>query len=145
MFFPEVAHAQTAPAAAEGGVLITILPLLLMIAVFYFLVMRPQIKREQARQKMRGELNRGDNVITSGGVIGKITKLEDESYVLAQIAEGTEVRLARASIEGVVETSIPKAKAAGKTSSKASTKKAAQKTGQKTSGRKTKSSSSKQA
>lgn len=133
MIFPEIAYAQSAPAAAQGGVMITILPLLIMIAVFYFLVMRPQIKREQARQQMRSDLKRNDNVITTGGLVGKITKLEDDHYILVKLAEGTEVRLARASVEGVVETGIPAAK------------KPATKTTRKTSGKSTGKSSKKKA
>lgn len=123
MIFPELAHAQTAPAAAQGGVMITILPLLIMIAIFYFLVMRPQIKREQARQQMRRDLKRGDNVITTGGIIGKISKLEDDHYILVKITEGAEVRLARASVEGVVDASIPKGAATKTASKKAPAKK----------------------
>ena len=132
MLLPEIAYAQSAPAASpQGGLLLTVLPLLIMIAVFYFLVMRPQIKREQARQKMRNELKRGDNVLTSGGIVGKITKLEDEHYVLVKLAEGFEVRLARPSIEGVVEKDIPKSQAGAKTSKVASTRKTSKKPGYK--------------
>ena len=120
MFFIETAHAQAVPAQG-GGAMMTLLPLIIMIAIFYFLVMRPQIKREQARQQMRANLKRGENVITTGGIIAKITKLEDDSYILVQIAEGAEVRLARASVEGVTDTNIP----AKKTPAKKPTKKPA--------------------
>ena len=118
MFFSEIAHAQTSPMAAEGGLLAAILPFLIVIAVFYFLLMRPQIKREQARRQMQSALKRGDNIVTTGGIIGKISKIEDEHNIILQIAEGTDVRLARSNVEGVVETSIPKKQTASKTAGK---------------------------
>ena len=126
MFFPEIAYAQNASAGAQGGLLMTILPLLIMIAVFYFLVMRPQINREKERQQMQSSLKRGDSVITSGGIIGKVTKLEDNQYILIKLAEGVEVRMARSNIEGVVETGIPAQKNDQKT--KKSGQKASQNT-----------------
>mgnify|MGYP005838610959 CR=1 FL=1 len=122
MFFIETAHAQVAPTQG-GGAMMTLLPLIIMIAIFYFLVMRPQIKREQARQQMRASLKRGENVITTGGLIAKITKLEDDNYILVQIADGTEVRLARASVEGVTDTAIPAKKAVAKKKTKKPTPK----------------------
>ena len=129
MIFTEIAYAQSAPAASQGGVLMTILPLLIMIGVFYFLVMRPQITREKKRQQMQASLKRGEKVITSGGFIAKVSKLEDEQYILVTLTQGVDVRMSRSHIEGVVEVDIPTApKSDQKTPKAASAKKPTSKT-----------------
>ena len=108
MLFIQNAYAQTA-AAPQESLLVSFLPLIIMAGVFYFLVMRPQIRREKSRQEMRTSLQKGDNILTTGGFIAKITKLDDDHYILAELQEGAvEVRLARSAVEGVVDVSIPK-------------------------------------
>ena len=137
----ESAYAQTAAAPAQGGALMTLLPLFLMLGVFWLLVMRPQMKREQEKRNMQDAVRRGDKVITLGGIVAEVTKVEDDHYLEAEIAEGTVVRMAKASVEGVITKGIPKvAKAAPKKKANGKTpapkakapKKAAKKTTKKT-------------
>lgn len=79
-FFAETAAAQGAP--AESGALASFLPLILIIAVFYFLLIRPQQKRAKAHRAMLEALAVGDEVMTSGGVFGKVEKITDNAVVL---------------------------------------------------------------
>lgn len=117
--FIETAYAQTAAAAVppQGGIIMTIMPLVLMFGVFYLLIMKPQMKREKEKRQMHDELRRGDKVITLGGIVAEVVKVEDDHYLEAKIAEGTVVRLAKSAVEGVVTKGVP-AKAAAATPAK---------------------------
>lgn len=83
------AYAQSAGAAADGG-LMSFLPLVLMFVVLYFLMIRPQMKRQKEQKAMMDALAKNDEVVTSGGIIGKVIKVSD-SYVTIEVAEGTEI------------------------------------------------------
>lgn len=76
-----VAHAQDA-GAQQPGILASILPLVLIVVVFYFLLIRPQQKRAKAHREMLAALSVGDEVMTSGGVYGKIVKITDNAVIL---------------------------------------------------------------
>jgi preprotein translocase subunit YajC len=81
--FISTAYAQTAPAPAAGGTestLITLLPLVLMFVVLYFIMIRPQMKKQKEHKAMIDALAKGDEVVTAGGLLGKVSKL-GESYV----------------------------------------------------------------
>lgn len=93
------AYAQAAPAAAspESG-LLGMLPLVLMFVVLYFVMIRPQMKRQKEHKAMVDALQKGDEVVTAGGVVGKITKVAD-SYVSVEIATGTEIIVQRAAVQ----------------------------------------------
>ncbi len=98
------AYAQTA--AAPGGIegnLLSFLPIILMFVVLYFLMIRPQMKRQKEQRAMMDALGKGDEVITSGGLLGKISKVSD-LYVTLQIADGTEVVVQKSA----VTTLLPK-------------------------------------
>lgn len=100
------AFAQTAPAAAAGGgdmmsSLTGMLPLVLMFVVLYFVMIRPQMKRQKEAKAMVDALAKGDEVATVGGLIGKISKLGD-SYLTMELAEGVEVQLQRNAIVQVL-------------------------------------------
>jgi preprotein translocase subunit YajC len=101
MIFPTPAFAQAAaPAGAAPGpeaFLIQLLPLVLILVVFYFLLIRPQQKRLKAHQEMVGGLRRGDTVVTSGGIIGKVSKVADDE-VTVEIATGVNVRVLKHTI-----------------------------------------------
>jgi preprotein translocase subunit YajC len=103
--FISSAFAQTAPAAAaEGGMqssLMSMLPLVLMFVVLYFVMIRPQMKRQKEHRAMVEALARGDEVATAGGLLGKVTKLGDV-YVGVEIANGVEVQLQRSAIVQVL-------------------------------------------
>ncbi|MBC3811659.1 preprotein translocase subunit YajC [Undibacterium sp. CY21W] len=83
------AYAQSAGAGADGG-LMSFLPLVLMFVVLYFLMIRPQMKRQKEQKNMMEALAKNDEVVTSGGILGKVTKV-NESYVTIEVAEGTEI------------------------------------------------------
>lgn len=103
MFISE-AFAQTAPAAAEGGMgssLMSMLPLVLMFVVLYFIMIRPQMKRQKEHKAMIDAIAKGDEVVTAGGLIGKVSKI-GESFVGLELASGVEVQLQRSAITQVL-------------------------------------------
>lgn len=92
------AYAQAAaPAGGAGGGLLGLLPIILMFVVLYFLMIRPQMKRQKEQKAMIDALAKGDEVISAGGVVGRITKV-GEAYVTLEIAEGTEITLQKAAV-----------------------------------------------
>ena len=98
-FFISDAMAQGAP--AQGGTLELILPLLLMFGIFYFLLIRPQQKKAKEHKTMVEALGKGDEVITNGGLLAKITDV-DENFLTCQIADKVEVRIQRHAVTSVL-------------------------------------------
>lgn len=96
------AYAQTAAAGAEGGML-SFLPIILMFVVLYFLMIRPQMKRQKEQKAMIEALGKGDEVVTAGGILGRVTKVSD-AYVTLEIADGTEIVVQKMA----VSTLLPK-------------------------------------
>lgn len=93
--------AGCAPPGGEGGnPLITFLPFILIFVVFYFLILRPQQKQGKERKKMLSELKRGDDIITSGGIYGKITNVSEDDVITLEIAKGLSIRITRSAIAG---------------------------------------------
>ena len=97
--FISSAFAQTAPAAAAAGgdmqsSLMSMLPLLLMFVVLYFVMIRPQMKRQKETKAMLEALSKGDEVATAGGILGKITQL-GEHHLHLEIASGVEIQMQR--------------------------------------------------
>ncbi|MFC1915495.1 preprotein translocase subunit YajC [Chloroflexota bacterium] len=89
-----------APEGGEGGFDWTmIIFLVLIFAVFYFLIIRPQRKRQKQHEEMMQELKRGDKVITSGGIFGVVESISDDSVVI-KIESGATIRVARGSVAG---------------------------------------------
>jgi preprotein translocase subunit YajC len=103
------AFAQATPAAAssENG-LLGMLPLVLMFVVLYFVMIRPQMKRQKEAKAMIEALAKGDEVVTAGGVIGKITKMGD-NFVHLEVANGVELQLQRSAITQVLPKGSVKA------------------------------------
>lgn len=102
--FISPAFAQEA-AAQEPSALASFVPLILIMAIFYFLILRPQQKRYKQHQAMQNAIGKGDKVVTGGGIIGKVTKVDDnEGIVFVQIAEGVTVQVARSTISTVVDS-----------------------------------------
>ncbi|MEW6256390.1 MAG: preprotein translocase subunit YajC [Pseudomonadota bacterium] len=96
------AFAQGASAAGGGtDMLIQLAPFLLIFVVMYFLILRPQQKRAKAHQELVNSLRRGDVVVTSGGLVGKVSRVVDEAEVELQIADNVKVRQLRAHITTV--------------------------------------------
>jgi preprotein translocase subunit YajC len=96
------AYAQTAAAGAQSSFM-SFLPIILMFIVLYFLMIRPQMKRQKEQKAMMEALAKGDEVVTAGGVLGKISKVS-EAYVTLEIANGTEIVVQK----GAVTTLLPK-------------------------------------
>jgi preprotein translocase subunit YajC len=96
------AFAQTAPAATGGGesALLSMLPLILMFVVLYFLMIRPQMKRQKEQRAMIDALQKGDEVVTIGGVLGKIESI-GETYMTLEVAQGT-LQMERAAVARVL-------------------------------------------
>jgi preprotein translocase subunit YajC len=95
------AYAQGAGAGPGGdlfGMLFLILP---MVAIMYFLIWRPQQKRMKEHQEMVKAIRRGDNVVTAGGIIGKVTKVVDDQEIIIDSGEGTKMRMLRTSVTEV--------------------------------------------
>jgi len=97
------AYAQGAPGlGGEGGILMSLLPFILIFVIMYFLILRPQQKRVKAHQEMVKNVRRGDSVVTSGGLVGKVTKVSDtDDHIEIEIADGVRVRQMRGMISEV--------------------------------------------
>ncbi len=80
----------------------TLVPLVLIFAVFYFLLIRPQQKRAKAHREMLGNIRRGDKIVTGGGILGKVIKVRDNDELDVEIAEGVKIRVQRGGVSGVV-------------------------------------------
>ena len=94
------AFAQTT-GAGGGDILGLFFPLILVFGIFYLLVFRPQQKRMKEHQAMIDAVKRGDTIVTSGGLVGKVTKVVDDDQVEFEIADGVRVRQMRQMISGV--------------------------------------------
>ncbi|WP_417415640.1 preprotein translocase subunit YajC [Hoeflea sp.] len=99
--FVTPAYAQSALGGGGGEILMSILPFLLIFVIMYFLIIRPQRTQMKKREEMLKNVRRGDQVITGGGVIGKITKVVDDTELEVEIADGVKVRLVRSLIADV--------------------------------------------
>jgi preprotein translocase subunit YajC len=101
--FISPAFAQASGGVTGEGGLVTLLPIVLMFVLLYFIMIRPQVKRQKEHRTMVDGLQKGDEVVTSGGVVGKITDL-GETYVSLEVAANTEISVQKAA----VQTLLPK-------------------------------------
>jgi preprotein translocase subunit YajC len=97
-----VSYAQSAPtgvpgAAKQPGTLEMLLPFVVIFAIFYFLIIRPQVKRQKDHQKFVTELKKGDEVLTNGGILGTIEGLTDQ-FVTLEVSQGVRIRVLRSQI-----------------------------------------------
>ena len=103
--FISSAFAQTAPAAAASGgmesSLMSMLPLVLMFVVLYFVMIRPQMKKQKEHRSMIDALAKGDEIVTAGGVLGKVSKMGD-TYLGLEIANGVEIQVQRSAVVQVL-------------------------------------------
>jgi preprotein translocase subunit YajC len=79
----------------------TLVPLLMLFGIFYFLLIRPQQQRVKAHQKMVEGVRRGDTVVTSGGMIGRVAKVKDDGEIMVEIADNVQVRVLRSTLTEV--------------------------------------------
>lgn len=97
-FFISNAYAQAG--GAPGG-LMSFLPLIVIFAVFYFMLIRPQMKRSKDHKKLVSQLSKGDEVITNGGLLGKITEVSD-TFVTLELADNLQIKLQRQAVANVM-------------------------------------------
>jgi preprotein translocase subunit YajC len=123
MFFITPAMASSAPAAATGSGFdpIQLLPMVLIFGVMYFLLIRPQQKKAKEHQATIAALRKGDRVVTSGGIIGVVHRVDSDTEVTVEIADNVNVRVLSATIANIVTKPEP---ANGRESKTPSTKKA---------------------
>ena len=100
-FFVANAHAQAAGQAPQGGETFQIIFLIGLFVLFYFIAIRPQRKRQKEHQEMVSALEKGNEVITTSGILGKITRLED-NFVVLQVADNVELKFQRSYINAVL-------------------------------------------
>ena len=98
--FISPAYAQAAGGAGDFGM--QFLPLILIFVVFYFLLIRPQQKKQKAHREMLSALRRGDRVVTAGGVVGTITRVISDTELTVEIADGVRVRVMRGMVSDVI-------------------------------------------
>jgi preprotein translocase subunit YajC len=99
--FISPAHAQGLFGGEGGGMFVQLVPILLMFVIFYFLLIRPQQQRAKTHREMVSNLRRGDTVVTSGGIIGKVTKVRDDNEIEVEIADDTRVRVIKSTVAEV--------------------------------------------
>ncbi len=104
--FVTPAYAQAAGAGGASA-LGSLLPLVLIFAIMYFLLIRPQQKKLKEHQAMVAALRRGDQVVTAGGLIGKVTKVKEGGEVEVEIASGVKVRVIQSTISQVLNKTEP--------------------------------------
>jgi preprotein translocase subunit YajC len=108
MFITE-AYAQAAGGSAGAPELIgMIAPLIMIMGVFYFLLIRPQQRKMKEHQDMLSKVNKGDTVITGGGLIGKVVKIVDDNELLVEVGENVKVRVLRSGVSDVRSKGEPK-------------------------------------
>ncbi len=100
--FEKMAYAAPVAGQTEANPILSFLPLILMVVVFYFLLIRPQQKRQREVQKLIENLKKGDRVVTSGGMIGTVTSLQND-YVVLKVGdnESTKIEVIKSAVTGL--------------------------------------------
>jgi preprotein translocase subunit YajC len=104
--FVSPAYAQAAGGGTGSGIE-AFLPLVLIFVVFYFLLIRPQQKKQKQHRETLGAIRRGDRVVTGGGIMGTVTKVIDDNEVMVEITDGVKVRVQRGLIASVLAKTEP--------------------------------------
>lgn len=101
-FFINTAHAQAAgDAAAAPNPLVSFLPLIILFGIFYFMLIRPQMKRSKEQRAMIAALAKGDEVLTNGGLLGRVEEI-NEQFVVLEVANGVSVKMQKQAISAVL-------------------------------------------
>jgi preprotein translocase subunit YajC len=95
------AFAQAAGTGGSGDIILQLVPFLLIFVIMWFLIIRPQQRRVKSHQEMVKNVRRGDTVVTTGGIVGKVTKATDDPELEVEIADGVRVKLVRGMISEV--------------------------------------------
>jgi len=101
------AFAQAAGEPQSGAVFMQFLPIILIFIIFYFLLIRPQQKRLKDHRSMVEAMRRGDQVVTAGGIVGKVSKVQEDGMVEVEIAEGVKVKVVKHTITSVLNKTEP--------------------------------------
>lgn len=109
ILFAQAAQEAAKPTAQQAGGMGMLVPMLLIFAIFYFMMIRPQQRKEKERRKMIDELRAGAKVVFAGGFIGTIKESREKTFLI-EIASGVSVEVARASVSGIAEEPAPVAK-----------------------------------
>ncbi len=107
--FATPAFAQAAGSAGAGSAFASFVPLVLIFAIMYFLLIRPQQKKVKEHRAMVEALRRGDQVVTAGGIVGKVVKVAEDGIVEVEIADGVKVKVVRHTITQVMNKTEPAA------------------------------------
>jgi preprotein translocase subunit YajC len=105
----DIAYAQAVPGMGGPGQMLSFLPLVLIFVIFYFLLIRPQQKKAKQHQEMLGKLKKNDDVMTSGGIYGKVISLAD-NVVTLEVAPNVRIRVNRPQISTVITNDKTSAK-----------------------------------
>ncbi|SCC91227.1 SecYEG protein translocase auxillary subunit [Thiomonas sp. X19] len=104
-----IAHAQSAaPQSGAESTLVSLLPIVVMFVILYFVMIRPQMKRQKETRAMINALTKGDEVVTTGGLVGRVTKVGD-NYIQLEVADKLEVQLQRSAVSMVLPKGTIKA------------------------------------
>lgn len=106
MLFATPAYAQAAGGSGLGGIG-GFIPIILIFAIMYFLMIRPQQKKMKQHAAMVKALRRGDQVVTQGGMIGKVTKVKEDNELEVEVAQGVKVRVVQSTIVSVLSKTEP--------------------------------------
>lgn len=100
-FFISDAWAQSPPAAPQDAGLMGFLPLIIIFVIFYFLLLRPQMKRAKEQRKMVEALSKNDEVVTTGGLLGKVIEVED-AFLILEVADGVRVKVQKNAVTALL-------------------------------------------
>jgi preprotein translocase subunit YajC len=103
---PAYAQAATEGSAANAA-FSTIFPFVIVFVIFYFLLIRPQQQARKKHMEMIAAVKKGDTVVTSGGIVGKVTKVLDDAEIKVEIADKVEVKVLKSSLTNIVDTTKP--------------------------------------
>ena len=107
-FFISSAYAQAAPAAQQPGLMSPLVMMLLFFAVFYFIAIRPQMKRAKEHRAMVSALAKGDEIVAAGGILGRVEDIGD-SFITVEVADGVRLKLQKHAISAVLPRGTIKA------------------------------------
>jgi preprotein translocase subunit YajC len=103
------AFAQAAGAGGTGSLIMSFVPLILIFLIMWFLLIRPQQRKLKEHQAMVAALRRGDQVVTQGGIVGRVVRVKDDGEIEVEIAEGVRVRVIKNTVAQVLSKSEPAA------------------------------------
>lgn len=105
--FVTPAYAQAAGAGGAMDIVSSLAPILILVVIFWFLIFRPQQKRVKEHQAMLNAVRRGDTVVTTGGIVGKVVRVQDNEDLEVEIAQGVKVKVVRSMISDVRSKAEP--------------------------------------